>query len=167
MISRILLALSSCLFLACLSPLALAQGGVGQAAQNAGQAAQSGASQAAQDAGKAAQSTADKAASQASDAVSNAKNDAADAVSGTQTKASVEAKLQKMSSELNLTDDQKNQLRPIMQDEVNKLKTLRGDSSLSPDQKKAKLTEIHQSLKSQMRAILTPEQLKKFAAMKH
>ena len=83
-----------------------------------------------------------------------------------ETKAKVQEKLQQISSELNLTDAQKAQLKPILQSEVQQLQAVKNDSSLSPDQKQAKVSEIRQGYKSQMSGILTPEQQKKWATMK-
>lgn len=82
------------------------------------------------------------------------------------TKAKVQEKLQHISTELNLTDDQKTQLKPILQSEVQQLKAVKDDTSLSPEQKQAKAKEIHQSFKSQMSNILTPDQQKKLATMR-
>jgi Spy/CpxP family protein refolding chaperone len=82
------------------------------------------------------------------------------------TQAKVQQHLQHISSELNLTDDQKTQLKPILQNEVQQLKAVDNDTSLNPDQKKAKARDIHQSAKSQMATILTPDQQKKLASMK-
>jgi periplasmic protein CpxP/Spy len=109
-----------------------------------------------------AQNPADQAASQASSAASQTGN----AMGDTETKAKVQAKLEKLSSELNLTDDQKTQIKPILQGEYKELKGVNGDSSLSDDQKKSKMAEVHESSKSQISAILTPEQKTKLAAMK-
>ncbi len=95
-----------------------------------------------------------------------AQSDASQAPADTEARARVEARLQKLATELNLTDDQKNQLKPILQDEVKQLKTVRDDSSMSADQKKAKIAEIRQNSRSQMRSVLTPEQQKKLDAMK-
>ena len=83
-----------------------------------------------------------------------------------ETKAKVQEKLAQISSELNLTDAQKAQLKPILQSEVQQLQAVKNDSSLSPDQKQAKVSEIRQSYKSQMSNILTPEQQKKWESMK-
>ena len=58
------------------------------------------------------------------------------------------------------------QLKPILQDEVNQLKAVHDDASLSSDQKKAKASDIHQNYKSQINSVLTPEQQKKLEAMK-
>ena len=82
------------------------------------------------------------------------------------TKAMVQDKLQHISTELNLTDDQKAQLKPMLQSEVQELQAVKNDTSLSPDQKEAKAKAIHQSFKSQISNVLTPEQQKKWAAMK-
>ena len=112
-----------------------------------------------------AQSTADQAASQAGNAASQAATQTDQAVDP-ETRAKVQAKLQQLSSELNLTDDQKGQIKSIVQDEVQQLKTVKDDASLSPDQKQAKVAEIRQSHKSQMSSILTPEQQKKLDAIK-
>jgi periplasmic protein CpxP/Spy len=113
-----------------------------------------------------AQSTPDQAASQASSAASQAKDDASQAMGDTDAKAKVQAKLQQLSSELNLTDDQKTQLKPVLQGEFKQLKAVHDDSSLSADQKQSKMTEIHEGAKSQINSILTPEQQKKLAEMK-
>jgi len=120
-----------------------------------------------------AQSTADKAAAaasqtkdQAASAASQAKDDANQAMGDPDTKAQVQAKLQKLSSELNLTEDQKTQLKPVLQGEVKQLKAVHDDTSLSPDQKEAKMKEIHAGAKGQIGSILTPEQQQKLAAMK-
>jgi Spy/CpxP family protein refolding chaperone len=80
--------------------------------------------------------------------------------------AKVQQHLQQISTELNLTDDQKQKIQPILQSELQQAKSVHDDSSLSPDQKKAKMQEIHASMRSQIGPILTPEQKVKFAAMK-
>jgi Spy/CpxP family protein refolding chaperone len=83
-----------------------------------------------------------------------------------ETQAKVQEKLQHISTELNLTDAQKQQLKPILQSEVQELKAVKDDTSLAPDQRQAKAKEIHQNYKSQISNILTPEQQKKLATMK-
>lgn len=116
-----------------------------------------------------AQSTADQAsqaASQAANSASQAKDDASQALADPDTRAKVDARLQKLSSELNLTDDQKTQLKPVLQGEYKQLKAIHDDSSMSTDQKQSKMTEIHEGAKSQINSILTPDQQKKLAEMK-
>jgi len=107
-----------------------------------------------------AQSSADPASSQA--ASTSQAGQAADP----ETQARVKAKLQELSAELNLTDDQKAQLKPILQDEMQKLRAVNDDASLTADQKKAKITDIRQSYKSQIVSVLNPEQQKKLELLK-
>lgn len=110
-----------------------------------------------------AQSTDDKAAN----AASQAKDDAGQAAAvDPETKAKVQAKLQQLASELNLTDDQKTQLKPVLQGEFKQLKAVHDDASIPSEQKEAKMKEIHESAKGQINSILTPEQQKKLAAIK-
>ena len=75
-----------------------------------------------------AQNTPDQAASQAANAASQAKDDAAQALADPEVKAKVQAKLQELATELNLTDDQKAQLKPILQDEFKQAKAVKEDT---------------------------------------
>jgi Spy/CpxP family protein refolding chaperone len=80
---------------------------------------------------------------------------------------SAEQHLQVLSEKLNLTDDQKAKLKPILQDQMQQMKAVREDSSLSEDQRRAKMKSIHESLHDQINAVLTPEQQAKFKQMQH
>src|SRR5262249_42864105 len=106
------------------------------------------------------------AAQKAGNAASQTAQDATSAASDATTQAKVQQKLQRLSSELNLTDDQKTRLKPILQSEVGQMKTVRDDTSLSSDAKQAKMQQIHTSATQQMNEILTPDQQQKLAAMK-
>jgi Spy/CpxP family protein refolding chaperone len=83
-----------------------------------------------------------------------------------ETRAKVQQRLQHLSSELNLSEDQKSKIQPILQSEAQQFKSVRDDSSLSPDQKQTKMQEIRDNCKSQIAPILTPDQQKKLATMK-
>jgi Spy/CpxP family protein refolding chaperone len=83
-----------------------------------------------------------------------------------ETKAKVQSYLQQISSELNLTDDQKAQIKPILQREFLQLKSVKNDTTMSPEQQKANAQGIHDTAKSQIDVILTPEQQKKLATMR-
>jgi len=72
-----------------------------------------------------------------------------------------EHKLKRLSKRLNLTDDQKEKIRPILQDEEKQLTSVENDSTLTAQQKHKKAREIRMSSKSQMSSILTPEQKEK------
>lgn len=109
---------------------------------------------------------ASQAASQAAGAASQAAQESTSAAADATTRAKVQEKLQRLSSELNLTEDQKAKIKPILQNEVGQLKEVHNDSALSTDQKQSKMQDIHSSAKTQINEILTPDQQKKLAAMK-
>jgi Spy/CpxP family protein refolding chaperone len=66
---------------------------------------------------------------------------------------------------LNLTSDQKSKLEPIFQSSRQQLQAVRNDSSLTPEQKQAKISEIRQNTQSQINGILTPEQQQQWQQM--
>jgi Spy/CpxP family protein refolding chaperone len=66
---------------------------------------------------------------------------------------------------LNLTEEQKTKLRPILMDERQQMEAVRNDTSLSPEQKMAKVQQIRETASPKIKAVLTPEQLKKLADM--
>jgi Spy/CpxP family protein refolding chaperone len=67
-----------------------------------------------------------------------------------------------IAKELNLTDDQKPKFQEIMKSSREKMKDLREDTSLTPEDKKAKAKEIQENTATQMKALLTPEQFTKW-----
>ena len=85
---------------------------------------------------------------------------------GMQRGESADQHLQMLSEKLNLTDDQKTKLKPMLQDQMQQMKAVREDSSLSEEQKRAKMKSIHESLHEQINAVLTPEQQAKFKQMR-
>lgn len=66
---------------------------------------------------------------------------------------------------LNLTDDQKAKLRPIIADENQQMEALRNDNSMSQAQKIDKANQIRAQASPKIKAILTPEQLQKLAQL--
>jgi Spy/CpxP family protein refolding chaperone len=74
--------------------------------------------------------------------------------------------LEWLSKELNLTDDQKAQVKPILDEQSKQMRATQEDTSLTQEQKHEKMKQIHQSTHSQINQLLTPEQQKKFAEMK-
>jgi protein CpxP len=75
-------------------------------------------------------------------------------------------RLEWLSKELNLTDEQKAKVKPILEDQEKQMHAIREDSSLSQDQKHEKMMQIHETTHSQINGILTPDQQKKFAQLK-
>ena len=78
----------------------------------------------------------------------------------------VDERLKWLSQQLNLTEDQKKQLKPILAGEFKQMRAVGEDVSLTQDQKREKMKQIHEASRPQVQAILTPEQQQKFAQMK-
>ena len=110
---------------------------------------------AAQEAGQAAR----QAGQSVSNAASNATNDLG-------ISPQVQQKLHQLSTELGLTDDQKSKIKPVLQDEVRQMNSVSDDTSMSQDQKNAKMEQIHESANTQIQSVLTPEQQTKLSQMK-
>jgi periplasmic protein CpxP/Spy len=67
--------------------------------------------------------------------------------------------------ELQLTPDQKQKISAIVDDEDKQIAAVRQDSSLSTSQKMEKARTIHNTAVPKIRAVLTPEQMQKLAAI--
>jgi Spy/CpxP family protein refolding chaperone len=74
--------------------------------------------------------------------------------------------LEWLSKELNLTDEEKEKVKPILDEQTKQMHAAQEDTSLTQEQKCDKMKQIHQTTHSQINEILTPEQQKKFAALK-
>jgi protein CpxP len=79
--------------------------------------------------------------------------------------ASPAQRLEHLSQQLNLSDDQKAKIKPMLEDEAQKMQALHNDTSLSRQDRRAKMMEIHQATNDQVRSVLTEDQQKKFADM--
>jgi len=82
-------------------------------------------------------------------------------------KFNADARLDKLAQELNLTDAQKAQIKPILESEKSHIKSVRADKSLTKDQMKQKLVAIMKDSRAQILPILTAaqrEQLKNIRA---
>jgi protein CpxP len=75
-------------------------------------------------------------------------------------------RLEWLGQQLNLTEDQEEKLKPILADEFKQMRAVGEDTSLTQDQKRDKMKQIHEAARPQVQAILTPEQQQKFARMK-
>lgn len=73
--------------------------------------------------------------------------------------------LERMSKHLNLTEDQKAKVKPILEQQAEQMQSLRQDTSLSQQDRRAKFQEIHQNAMSQIRPLLNENQQKKFDKM--
>ena len=69
-------------------------------------------------------------------------------------------------AKLNLTEDQKSQVQPIMQKARDEMKAIHEDSTLTQEQKGQQIQTIKQSTDEQLKSILTPDQFQKYQQMK-
>jgi protein CpxP len=76
-----------------------------------------------------------------------------------------QAHLDHMSQMLNLTDEQKAKILPILQDTSKQAQEVRQDTSLSQQDRRAKMSSIHEKTMAQVRAVLSPEQQTKLDQM--
>lgn len=67
-------------------------------------------------------------------------------------------RLQNAVESLNLTDDQKPKVDSIFADAKTQRKTIFSDTTLTDDQKKEKMKELHQSTMTKLNGVLTPDQ---------
>ncbi len=79
---------------------------------------------------------------------------------------SPEQRLERLSTMLNLTDDQKAKIKPVLEEQSTAMQNLRKDTSMSPQDRHNKMREIHDNTSSQIRAVLTSEQQAKLDSMK-
>ena len=71
---------------------------------------------------------------------------------------------QQMMADLNLTDAQKEQLKPIFEAQRTKMSAIVKDTTLSREQKAAKMQSLRAEIDPELSKILTPEQLQKWNA---
>ncbi len=81
-------------------------------------------------------------------------------------KAEALEKLEKMSTALQLTPAQKQQVKPILMEEAPKLKALKSDTSLGPMQKAMKMRQIADATDAKMKPILNPQQYQTWEQMR-
>jgi protein CpxP len=82
----------------------------------------------------------------------------------------VEKRLGKLKAELNLTDDQMKQIKPIMEARVEKMKSKKESQQAEKAEKKAQREAMKEEMKAddeKMKKILTPEQYEKWKALRN
>ena len=80
--------------------------------------------------------------------------------------AKVEARLQHLSAELSLTDDQKQKIKVVLHDMFTRLQAVKSDTHQTVDSRRSKMDEIGDAARGEIRQFLTPEQNKKLDTMK-
>ncbi len=76
-----------------------------------------------------------------------------------------EQRLQRMTQMLNLTEAQQAQIKPILENESTQMQALRADTSLSQDDRRAKMMQIRQESAGQIKPILNADQQTQFQEM--
>ena len=76
------------------------------------------------------------------------------------------AKLQALSSQLNLTPKQKVELLPVLEAEAPKLQAIKSNASMPPAQKLQSIRAIHAETDPKVKAILTPAQYTKWQSIR-
>ncbi len=77
----------------------------------------------------------------------------------------VDRHLEMLGKHLNLTNDQKAKIKPLLENEFKQMQDLHQNSSLSPEDKRAKFQQIRESTNGQIRPLLNSDQQKKFDEM--
>jgi|GEM_PF-428750 len=68
--------------------------------------------------------------------------------------------------ELNLTEEQKMKIGPIRQQMMEKVRAVRNDANLTPDQKRERISELRKQNQEEIKKLFTPEQQKKMEQLK-
>ncbi len=74
----------------------------------------------------------------------------------------VDALLKKMTDELTLTKDQQAKIRPVLEDMMEKVRSLRKDRAEDPAATRDKMKALRVETRTKVEAFLTPDQKKKF-----
>jgi hypothetical protein len=72
------------------------------------------------------------------------------------------ARLEKVSAQLQLTPAQKAQIRPILMEELPKMKALKSNTTMPPLQKARQMKEISNETDAKLKPILNPQQYEKW-----
>jgi hypothetical protein len=78
---------------------------------------------------------------------------------------SPDEELQRLDKALKLTDDQKGQIKPILEDRQQKMESLRSDTSLSAEDRRSKMRSIFEESNGKIRNTLNDDQKKSFDEM--
>ncbi len=73
--------------------------------------------------------------------------------------------MKRLAEVLQLTDDQKTKLAPIMKEEAEKMRALFQDQNTPREEKGKKMQEARKEAAAKVKAVLTPEQAEKFDKM--
>ena len=72
---------------------------------------------------------------------------------------------QRLSKRLKLSDEQTGQVKSILSDQMQQMQGIRQDTSLQPQDRRAKMQSLRQDTDNKIRAVLNDDQKKKYDAM--
>jgi len=75
---------------------------------------------------------------------------------------SVEQQLERLTTQLNLTDEQKPKVKKVLEDQLKKIQEMRNDTSLDQDARREKMKTMRTDQEKKMKEILTPDQFEKW-----
>lgn len=75
---------------------------------------------------------------------------------------SPQQQVERMSTELNLTADQKTKVTSLLEDQAKKARELRQDSNLAQEDRREKMRALREETDKKLKEILTPEQHQKW-----
>ena len=78
----------------------------------------------------------------------------------------VRDRLEQMSKELNLSEEQKGKLKTIFQQEAEKVRALRDDTGLTPEKRREKARGIREEFAGKVKEVLTKEQNEKWQKLR-
>ena len=78
---------------------------------------------------------------------------------------SVDERVAHMTKALNLSEDQQTKIKAILTDQRDQVMSLKQDTSTTPQDRRAKFQEIHQSTKQKISGVLNDDQKAKFEQM--
>jgi protein CpxP len=73
--------------------------------------------------------------------------------------------IDQLTKALDLTDDEKAKVKPILDDRDQKIKDLRADTTLSPEDRRTKMQDIRTDTTAKLKDVLTPDQFEKYQKM--
>jgi periplasmic protein CpxP/Spy len=76
-----------------------------------------------------------------------------------------EKRTEMLTKELKLTSDQQPKVLDVLKSEQSQMQSLWSDNSTAQDDRRSKMMDIHKASNDQIRALLTPDQQKKFDTM--
>ncbi len=77
----------------------------------------------------------------------------------------IEQQMERLSTQLNLTDEQKPKVKTVLEDQQKKMQELRSDSSLDQEARREKFQALRKETEKKMKGILTEEQFQKYKEM--